>query len=347
MNSVQRVTLESVAVHAGVSRQTVSNAINAPELVRADTLERVRACIKGLGYRPSTAARQLRTRRSRVLGFALPPARDGFNYAVGDRFIHALTEAAQLHGYRITLFTAGSDEQEIAQYEDLLHGADIDGLVLTNTHHGDPRTHWLGERDVPFVTFGRPWNDGQGGTAHPWVDVDGAAGTALAVEHLRSLGHERIAFLGWPSGSGVGDDRRAGWEHEMRAGGTSEGDLTRWRAEAPEDVALAGEIATRLVEDVAPTAIVCVSDSVALAVLNALRMLGRTAAVVGFDDTPAAAAVGLSSLAQPIATAATTALGLVLSQIGGPHQPATTEHVLLSPVLVERTSSDVAPTSNH
>ncbi|HMO09989.1 MAG TPA: LacI family transcriptional regulator, partial [Actinotalea sp.] len=65
--------------------------------------------IDELGYRPHAAARQLRTRRSRVLGLRLEPTRDGINGAVLDRFTHALTEQAQIRGYRIMLFTAPDD----------------------------------------------------------------------------------------------------------------------------------------------------------------------------------------------------------------------------------------------
>src|SRR5512141_333222 len=60
----ERATLGSVAARAGVSRQTVSNVLNSPQLVRADTAERVRAAIAELSYRPHLAAQQLRTRRS-------------------------------------------------------------------------------------------------------------------------------------------------------------------------------------------------------------------------------------------------------------------------------------------
>ena len=54
------------------------------------------------------------------------------------------------------LYTADDDPDEIATYDDLLTRYDLDGFVLTSTHHGDPRTSWLVARDVPFVTFGRP-----------------------------------------------------------------------------------------------------------------------------------------------------------------------------------------------
>ena len=330
--AIPRVTLEHVAARAQVSRQTVSNVINAPDIVRPETKERVERAIAELGYRPHAAARQLVTRRSHVLGFAMPRSAPGTRYGLDSSFLLALTEAAQAQGYRIMLFSTRSDSDEIAQYADLLDGADLDGFVLANTHHGDPRTRWLGERSVPFVTFGRPW--GEPDTSHHWVDVDGAAGTAAAVEHLRQAGHSRIAFVGWPLGSGVGDDRRAGWAAAIRQSGASEEDVDTWQAVTLDSVEAALPPVRDLLVTVAPTALVCVSDTVAVAALRVRRDLGLDIAIVGFDDAAVAEPLGLTSLRQPLAEAASRCLDLVLHpQHGSPQQ------VLLAPTLITRHSS--------
>lgn len=351
-----RPTLETVAARAEVSRQTVSNVLNAPHLVRPETAERVQAVIDELGYRPHAAARQLRTRRSRVIGLRLDPTRDGINGAVLDRFTHALTEQAQVRGYRVMLFTATDDDAEIGQYAELLDTVEIDAFVLTSTHHGDPRTRWLTDRGVPFVTFGRPWDPemdagpGHGGAPHhAWVDVDGAAGTRAAAEHLHGLGHTRVAFLGWPAGSETGDDRRLGWRRAMRAAGSvADHELDALDVGVPDGVGSGAAAAQRLLDLVAPTAFVCASDSLALGVLGAAResLPRRSAplAVVGFDDTPVARAVGLTSVAQPLTEAAGRALGLLLDQLAG--DPVTApgdRHVLLCPSLVVRASSTPPP----
>ncbi|WP_454048406.1 LacI family DNA-binding transcriptional regulator [Cellulomonas sp. Marseille-Q8402] len=338
MESTARPTLESVAQRAGVSRQTVSNVLNAPHLVRAETTDRVRSAIDDLGYRPSSAARQLRTGRSRVLGLRLEPVHDGINGAVLDRFLHALTESAQTRGYRVMLFTAPDDEREIDGYSELLDTADLDAFVLTSTHRDDARTAWLAERDVPFVTFGRPWGRTDGGTQHPWVDVDGAAGTHAAVTHLRRLGHERIAYLGWPDGSDVGEDRASGWLSAMVDAGHDAALLRRLHARVPDGVAAGAQATERVLADTAPTAVVCASDSLALGALTVARSHGTHLAVVGFDDTPVAAAVGLTSVAQPLTEAAHRSLDLLLDQLDGTGGTRSRE-VLLAPHLVERTSS--------
>ena len=82
----QYPTLATVAERAGVSRQTVSNALNNPELLREDTLERVQAAIAELGYTPNRAARQLRTRASHMIGLRFEPAQEGTSTQPGDTF---------------------------------------------------------------------------------------------------------------------------------------------------------------------------------------------------------------------------------------------------------------------
>lgn len=346
-----RPTLQSVADRAAVSRQTVSNVLNAPHLVRPETLDRVRSVIDEVGYRPHGAARQLRTRRSRVIGVRLPHVADGINGTVLDHFLHALTEQAQVRGYRTMLFTAPDDAAEIGQYEELLDTLELDAFVLTSTHHGDARTRWLSERDVPFVTFGRPWDPPGGASApdHAWVDVDGAVGTRAAVEHLQELGHRRIAFVGWPAGSDTGDDRRRGWRRAVAAAGVPEHEIDALDVGVPDGVAEGAEAAGLLVDRVDPTAFVCASDSLALGVLAATRPAGGAPggapapAVVGFDDTAVARAVGLSSVAQPLTEAAGRAIALLLARLDGRPTAPADRHVLLCPSLVARASSTRAP----
>ena len=248
----RRATVDSVAEHAGVSRQTVSNALNAPHKLRPETLERVRKSISDLGYRPNNAARTLRTQSTRLLACRLLPSNVNGTGGVLDSFLHALCASARDRGYDVLAFHAANDDDEIEVFHDLLQRHAVDGVVLTNTHFTDPRTHWLLANDLPFVAFGRPW--GQARPRHSWVDVDGAAGVERAVERLVELGHRRVGFLGWPKGSGSGDDRCRGWERAMeRFRLPTRGLLAR----SEDGIAAGAEMAGRLLDRARPaTAIV-------------------------------------------------------------------------------------------
>ncbi|NUT38452.1 MAG: LacI family DNA-binding transcriptional regulator, partial [Thermoactinospora sp.] len=217
----ESVTISDVARQAGVSRQTVSNVLNTPERVAPGTAARVRRAIDELGYRPNRVARNLRGRRSHLIGIMI--GRTSGLTGLLDRFLHALTEAAGAAGYHVLLFPRTSVAAELATYEDLLRTGTVDGFVLVDVRVRDERPPWFKERDIPFVCFGRPW--GHDHAAFPWVDVDGRHGTAAAVDHLVALGHRRVAYLGWPEETGFGDERRAGWREAVRRHGLDERDL--------------------------------------------------------------------------------------------------------------------------
>ena len=338
-------TVEDVARVAHVSRQTVSNVLNTPDIVRAETRARVETAIAQLGYRPHASARRLRTQRSSTIGIRLDPMVDGISGTVLDRFLHALTETAATRSMRILLFTAADPADEIAQFRRLRDGADVDAFVLTSTFHRDPRTEWLIEQGIPFVTFGRPWGiDDMNDPQHLWVDIDGHAGVRDATLHLADRGCGAIAYIGWPSGSGTGDDRRRGWTDAVTERlGAAASSLSLAR-ETEEGVPEARDTAARLLaERPEVDAVVCASDSIALGVTMAASAAGRPALpVVGFDNTPVAAAVGFSSVEQPLAAVAAGAIELLMGTTGTAvtrRSPAPgAAHRLITPQLVVRSS---------
>jgi len=333
-------TVTDVALAAGVSRQTVSNVMNSPGIVRADTRERVEAAIAQLGYRPHASARRLRTRRSSTIGIRLDPMIDGISGSVLDRFLHALTEQADHQGLRVLLFTATSPEDEITQLQRLNDGADVDGFVLTSTFAGDPRTKWLIENGISFVTFGRPWgandmNDPQ----HLWVDVDGWAGLHAATRAAQEAGARRIGYIGWPSPSGTGDDRRRGWRDAMvEWGDVSEEDLARLEVVTVDGVAEGTAAMQELRRTAGPLdAVLCASDSLAL---GAMIANPERVPVTGYDNTPIAAAIGLSSVDQSVEEVAAGVLELLTGEFGGHVRgaPESDEprHRMVTPRLVLR-----------
>lgn len=330
-------TLADVAEQAGVSRQTVSNAINNPTLLRSDTLDRVRATISELGYQPNRAARSLRTRASHLIGMRFQPAQEGTANAAMDRFVHSLVEATADAGYHVLLFAA-DDEDPVAGYDALLRATAVDAFVVTDTYLGHPQTEALSIQGAPFVAFGRPWDNPS--ATHPWVDVDGAAGTALATEHLIERGHQRIAWLGWSADSHLGEDRRSGWQRVMDERGFSTQNLS---ARVADDLEAGRQAAADMLDQQAPTAFVCASDTLAMGVLQELwwRQIapGSEVAVVGFDDSQVAqvAPPGLTSVRQPLERAAVEVVKTLGELLASPPRPA--DGVLLEPTLSVRGTS--------
>jgi len=254
-------------------------------------------------------------------------------------------------GMRIMLFTATDGADEIEQYRILRDGADVDAFVITDTSYQDPRTGWLVAEGVPFVSFGRPWSDGDlDSPSHLWVDVDGYAGVYEATRHLIGRGLSRIGFLGWPKGSGTGDERRRGWTAAMiEAFGLSEDELEALTVRIEDRVPQARRAMEELVAADTVDALVCVSDSLALGAMMAVNEAGRKSfPVIGFDNTPVAQAVGLSSVEQQLDLVAAATLELLMGATGRRVLPADeggqdARHRLITPKLVVRRSSHLAP----
>ncbi len=330
-------TLADVAELARVSRQTVSNAVNNPDLLRPDTLERVQEAITELGYSPNRAARNLRTRTSHLIGLRFTPAQEGTANALMDRFVHSLVETSSAAGYHVLLFP-GVPDNPLAGYDDLLRATAVDAFVATDTYLGNPQAAWLESRRAPFVAFGRPWDNPDAG--HPWIDVDGAAGTELATTHLLDRGHERIAWIGWRKDSWIGEDRRAGWSRALRDRGLP----TTGLASRVEDTVSSGrEASAVLLDEARPTGFVCASDTLAMGVLHTLADRGLSpgsdVAVVGFDDSQVAQVVppGLTSVRQPLEEVAVEIVKALEGLLG--HPPVVGPGVLLTPELILRGSS--------
>ncbi|MDO7882987.1 LacI family DNA-binding transcriptional regulator [Salinibacterium soli] len=340
-------TIEDVAREASVSRQTVSNVLNAPDIVREETRERVRDVIDRLGYHPHASARRLRSQYSSTIAIRMDPITNGISGSILDRFLHDLTARAAERGMRVLLFTATDPADELAQLRALRDGADVDAVVITSTYYGDPRIPWLIDAGMPFVSFGRPWGEEHAESPdHRWVDVDGFAGVLDATRHLIGRGIRRIGFLGWPAGSATGDDRRRGWTTAMR----EQFDLTDHELElltvrVEESVPGARMAVEKLLPLRLVDALVCVSDSVALGAMMAVTEAGRRGfPVIGFDNTPVAKAVGLSSVDQRTDEIAATALDLLMGEQG--HRVLTADevtersaHRLVAPKLIVRRSS--------
>lgn len=331
-----RATVNDVAVAAGVSRQTVSNVLMHPERVRPETLIRVRAEIDRLGYSPSTAASSLRQQRAGAVGMELTGQGAATLSDALAPFLVSLTISAPSHECHIVTFGSDQGGPTLEQYREMWRSRLVDAFVIMDTHRGDPRPAWLAEQGIPFASFGRVWDDPQ---FTAWADVDGRSGTDAAVEHLVSRGYGPIGYLGWPTGSLVGDERRQGWvdatERHDRADPSLQAETEQ---RLPEAIVAAGPLVDAVGRG---GAIVCASDLLALAVHQVLLTRGlapgRDVGIVGFDGSQSALAHGLTSVAQPYRAIADDLLTQVHDQLttGRGHPTGS----MLTPTLVTRSSS--------
>ncbi|MFF2081402.1 LacI family DNA-binding transcriptional regulator [Kitasatospora sp. NPDC058162] len=316
-------TIEEVARAAGVSRQTVSNALNAPQLLRRETLERVTAAIRELGYQPDQSARSLRSGARRTLGY-LAPADDPYDpNPLMAGFLEALVDAAGAEGQRVLLFRPVPPAADpVAAIDEMVAARQVDGLVLADVLPEDARIGHVARLGIPFAAFGRT---GPGQPQH-WVDVANDAATAAAVRHLATLGHRRIGYLGAAEDLPWMAARRAGFLAETRRLGLSAVTADGLdRLDGPDPAA----VRTLLRGPDRPTAVVAGSDLLALDVYQAVRAEGLTVgpggvSVTGFHDTPLGRQLrpALTSIRLPLRAIATALVGRLLDQVRGAAVPA-------------------------
>jgi DNA-binding LacI/PurR family transcriptional regulator len=336
---MSRVTLKDVAARAGVSYQTVSKVLNGRGQVAEETHRRIWEAVRDLNYRPNVSARNLRKRASNLIGYPLHYGGDDFVHPVLDAFLHSIANAAEADGFHILTF-ASPDPSDPAPYRELYDRNQVGGFILADINRDDPRVEMLIEQKIPFTAFGRANEEWD----YYWVDVDGRTGMRQMVEHLLAQGHKRIGLITWPDGSRTGAARENGYYQALQDAGLDP---------APE-LMVRGLNAARtgregfqqlwaLPAGRRPTAIVCVSDLIALGALHAANgaglVVGTELAITGFDDLTLTAYTQppLTTVRQPIAAVGETAVAMVLGQILEREQPA--KGVLLAPQLVIRGSS--------
>jgi DNA-binding LacI/PurR family transcriptional regulator len=337
-------TIKDVAKEAGVSIATVSYVLNNKHtFFSEETRQQVLEVVERIGYTPNVTARNLKSNQTRLIGYAWHELPYGQVNSVLDYFTYCLAQAAEAAGYHILTFTHPPHDP-VPVYEELIKTQRVDGFVLAGTVADDVRIRFLMEQAYPFVSFGRSNPEWE----FPWVDTDGQRGVYEAVNYLLDLGHRRIAMAAWPEESISGDFRVAGYRQALQTAGIPLHPAFILRGIHSEQFgreALAYWY--QLPEDEQPTAVIAVSDLIAIGVMNEARRrgiaIGDSLSVIGFDDAPMGQYLTppLTTVRQPIAEIG-QALVAMLETILSKRAPERCT-LLTGPRLVVRESCGPAP----
>jgi LacI family transcriptional regulator len=297
------VTIKDVAQAAGVSPSTVSRAFTVPDLLQAETLQRVVSAATELGYQPNRAARGLITGRTGNVGLIVPDLTNPFFPGVV-KGVQARAREADL-----SVFLADTDEDPSAEAEFVRAlSRQVDGILLCSPRIGEEELRELAG-ETPIVLLNR--RSGR----MPSVTVDNSDAIRQSVGHLHALGHRSIAWVGGP---------RASWSNRerlrvLRAATTAAGvELTDLGHFAPGFDG--GIAAADLVLAAGVTAAFAYNDLVAAGLLSRFAKRGIAVpgemSIIGFDDIALAAMVtpALTTLAQPMEAIGRAGVDLLLRE---------------------------------
>ncbi|UQW99388.1 LacI family DNA-binding transcriptional regulator [Streptomyces sp. RerS4] len=261
-------TIADVARVAGVSRTTVSHALNGLGKVDPRTRERIKQVAAELGYRPNLRAQRLRRGQAKAIALAssMPFAVAGGTSRLGFymEVAAAAAESALVHGYALVLVPpvrSGSG----------LHSVDIDGAIVVEPDVDDPAVALLRERGLPYVALGRPVSPRE---EAPYVDLRGGPVTEMLLAHLREQGARRPALLIGSGGRHSSVDAREAYERTAARYGWEP--IVATASEAGGERAGYERCAALLAEHPGIDAVCALVDVFAVGAVRAIRESGRS-----------------------------------------------------------------------
>lgn len=278
-----RATIKDIALAANVSSMTVSNVINGRRAKASDeTVERIMAAVKALGYRPNMSARSLVSNASRMVGVIIPFTENQNQLLLDNPFyaemISGIESALRANGYYMMLSGVGEGN---AQLDTLSHW-NMDALIVLGVYR-EALYERLRELDLPTLLIDSYIDD----PSFYRLGVDDEAAALEATRYLVGKGHTGVALVtGVIRADGVIERRVAGYKRALSEAGIAfdparilSGSVTfDWGAEAAEQLAaLPGT-----------TAAFCTADLIAAGLLAGLHRLGKRIpedySVMGFDN---------------------------------------------------------------
>lgn len=331
------VKMTDIAAHLGLSRLTVSAVLNNRHEevgISAETAARVRAAAEELGYFPNQLAIATKTGRSQVLGALI----SGMGQQWVGRVLRGLLRGARESGYLLKIEEIRGPEQEQAALRRFMEQR-VAGLFCCNLHPKEEFIRILAETSLRYECPVVATNCSLELAAHR-IDSDDTGGYALAVEHLWSLGHRRIGYVGLASGTTTAQSRMRDFVEALQdLGGRAEEDLVFDFQGDPKEEGEARVAAMLSRRAGKPTAVVCGSDYEASHVLRVARRLGvrvpEDLSVMGFSDEGIGQFLDprLTTVAQPFEQLGYRCAEVLLNQCRAPKKRQ-----------AERSSKELLPT---
>ncbi|HET9911078.1 MAG TPA: LacI family DNA-binding transcriptional regulator [Anaerolineales bacterium] len=287
MNSKSVRTIADIARLAGVSKSTVSRALNDSPLIGEETKARIRSLAREHDFQINARAQRLSMKQSRTIAFVTHAYHKDFSVAdlFGLEILGGISSGLASRGYDLLVIHVVPDDTKWArQY---FNAGRVDGFILMTSSHKQSHVQAILEAGAPFIIWGVPRPSDQPKQKYCSVTGDNFTGGRLAGKHLVSINRKKIGFIGGPSHDIEVQQRQAGFESAMKeAGKETEPALLDYGDFSNTSGAEAMKRLLQRVPDI--DAVFVNSDLMAIAAMDEIREHGRRVpediAVIGYDD---------------------------------------------------------------
>jgi DNA-binding LacI/PurR family transcriptional regulator len=301
------VTIKDVAKLADVAPSTVSRVIANNPRISEKTKRKVKEAMDYLGYHPNFNARSLANRSTQAIGLVMPSSADkAFQNPFFPEVIRGISTMAHEQEYALYMSTGKTEDEIFDGVVRMVQGRRVDGIVMLYSRVDDRIMCYLQEQNFPFTVIGKPFKNAETITH---IDNDNFRAGQEMTEHLLSLGHERIGFVGGDLNLVVTIDRLLGYEKAIRNAGLPHKDEYIVHEEFLKE---GGQEAVKelLALKNPPTALLVMDDLMSFGVLSTLNDLGLSVpediSLLSFNN------VMLSELSSP----ALTSVDINIFQLG-------------------------------
>ena len=277
------MSLKKLATSLGLSKSTVSRALNGYADVSEDTRDKVIKAAQEMGYKANPTAKRLASGKSHNIGIILPSNTRLFVSSAFSKVLAGVSTMLAKHDYQLIVTTVSALQDEQQVYSDFITSGLVDALFIVRTRINDERLSLLKKYHFPYVCYGFE----QGYEKDSFIDVDNEQAFYMLTKRQITLGHQRIAFLDAPINLTLSQARKQGYLRAMK-----EAELavdTRWLLNGELNEGEAMKMTKELMALAKrPTSILCADDTMALGTISACEELGYAPgfdiAIAGYGD---------------------------------------------------------------
>lgn len=333
-----KASLKQLAEHLGLSPTTVSRVVNRSHgatRIPAQTRERVLAAAAKFNYKPNALARSLRSKHSQIVSVIVPEISDGYSASV----LSGVEDGLLLGGYFYFVVSHRHRPELLREYPALLISRAVEGIIAVDSPIEDnfsvPLVSVSGHNRLPSAVN---------------IELDHVLAAHYALEHLKRLGHTRIAII---KGQSFSSDTQVRWRAICKVASEIGIEIHPRLTVQLEETGLGsepGRVATmKLIKrGESFSAIFAFNDHTAMGAIAALREAGMAVpeqvSVVGFDDIPGAATHNppLTTVHQPLQEMGRVAATELLQMVRGGTRSEAPRTIRILPTFIERKSTAVA-----